>query len=80
MDAKTIQIKAFGMISEVIQTDQLEFPYQSDTEGLIKALNEKFPELRSLKYSIAINKKMVMGKAVIPLGAEIDLMPPFSGG
>ncbi|GAA0878191.1 hypothetical protein GCM10009119_11590 [Algoriphagus jejuensis] len=76
----TIHIKAFGLIAEKLGTADLEMAYSADSGLLLEDLLSKFPDLRSLKFSLAINKKLISGTQVIPEGAEIALLPPFSGG
>lgn len=76
----TIHIKAFGMIAERIGNAQLTMAHCVDSEALLKTLLKDFPVLESLKFSLAINKKLISGKQEIPDGAEIALLPPFSGG
>lgn len=75
-----IKIKAFGMIAEKIQTNELDLKYMPDTEVLLGYLHQQYPDLKHLKFSLAVNKKQAIGKTMIPLGAEIALLPPFSGG
>jgi molybdopterin synthase sulfur carrier subunit len=76
----TIHIKAFGMVAEKIGSAELTLDYLKDSDELLEALRAKFPELKSVKFSLAINKKMITGKQDIPEDAEIALLPPFSGG
>lgn len=77
---QNIHIKAFGMIAEKIGATEMEL----ENPGTLDALREKlcggFPDLRSAKFGFAINKKLLQGDAEIPSGAEIALLPPFSGG
>ncbi|HSF55786.1 MAG TPA: MoaD/ThiS family protein [Algoriphagus sp.] len=76
----TIHIKAFGMVAEKIGTAELTMDHFQDSGCLLDALKLKFPELQSLKFSLAINKKLISAKQEIPENAEIALLPPFSGG
>lgn len=76
----TIQIKAFGMVAEKIGTTELAMDHFGDSAELLDALLVKFPELKTVKFTLAINKKIVNGNQEIPENAEIALLPPFSGG
>lgn len=76
----TIHIKAFGMVAEKIGTAELTMDHFQDSGSLLDALKLKFPELQSIKFSLAINKKLISAKQEIPENAEIALLPPFSGG
>lgn len=76
----TIHIKAFGMVAEKIGTIELTMDHYQDSEALLDALQVRFPALKSIKFSLAINKKLISIKQEIPENAEIALLPPFSGG
>lgn len=76
----TIHIKAFGMVAEKIGLPELEIDHSGDSAELLDALLVKFPELETVKFTLAINKKIVNGNQGIPENAEIALLPPFSGG
>lgn len=76
----TIHIKAFGMVAEKIGTTELTMDHYQDSETFLDALQVKFPALKSIKFSLAINKKLISTKQEIPENAEIALLPPFSGG
>ena len=76
----TLHIKAFGMVAEKIGLSDLSMDHSGDSAELLAALLVKFPELKTLKFTLAINKKIVNGNQEIPENAEIALLPPFSGG
>lgn len=75
-----IHIKAFGMVAEKIGTNQLEIENPGSTAELKVQLFAKFPELKTIKFSMALDKKMVQTELKISSGAEVALLPPFSGG
>lgn len=75
-----ISVRAFGMIAEKIGSGQIQLTGISTVEELLDSLFEKFPDLKNMKFSIAINKQLVSGNAPIPADSEIALLPPFSGG
>ena len=76
----SINIIAFGKIAEIIGSAPLTFPHVSSTNELKEFLNVKFPELKKVKYAIALNKKLITTDAAIEVSANIALLPPFSGG
>lgn len=78
--SNTIHIKAFGMVAEKIGETELVIDHSGDSSELLNALLVKFPELKTVKFTLAINKKIVSGNQGIPENAEIALLPPFSGG
>lgn len=75
-----IRIKAFGMVAEKIGTSEMTLDYLGDSAKLLDVLQVKFPELKALKFTLAINKKIAIGHQEIPENAEVALLPPFSGG
>lgn len=68
------------MVAEKLGRAELSVDRCKDTEAQIEALLGQFPELKSVKFSLAINKKLVSSKQEIPEHAELALLPPFSGG
>lgn len=77
---KKITVKAFGMIAEKIGSGEIQLSQISTIEELRKSLFDQFPDLKNMKFSIAINKQLSSGDAIISEGSEIALLPPFSGG
>lgn len=76
----TIHIKAFGMVAEKIGTDALVMENPGSSEVLKQKLFDRFPELKTIKFSLALDKKMLHADTTISAGAEVALLPPFSGG
>jgi len=78
--SSSINIIAFGRIAEIIGTSSRSFPYVATINELKEFLNVKFPELKKVKYAVALNKKLITTDATIEASANIALLPPFSGG
>jgi molybdopterin synthase sulfur carrier subunit len=76
----TIQIKAFGMVAEKIGAPSLELQNPGSTALLKEQLFARFPELTTIKFGIALDKRMIQSDVEISDGVEIALLPPFSGG
>lgn len=74
------RIKAFGMLAEKLPDSEFEFPYFQDTEELLAGLTKEYPQLKSLKFSLAVDKELVQQKHHLNGNEEIALLPPFSGG
>jgi sulfur-carrier protein len=74
------KIKAFGMLAEKLPAQEFDFPVYSDTEELLKKLEQEYPQLQGMKYSLAIDKQVVHDKQALNGNEEIALLPPFSGG
>lgn len=75
-----IHIKAFGMVAEKIGKVSMELENPGTTVALKNELFTEFPVLKSMKFSLAVNKKMVLEDSELVSGAEVALLPPFSGG
>ena len=75
-----ILVKYFGQIAEVTQKngEQLEVSEGLISE-LIEQLNSKYDALRTKDFQIAQNQELVSMETELT-GAEIALLPPFSGG
>ncbi len=75
-----ISVRAFGMIAEKIGSSQIELTGISTVEELRKSLFDQFPDLKNMKFIIAINRQLSSGNSKILANSEIALLPPFSGG
>jgi molybdopterin converting factor small subunit len=54
--------------------------HMSDTDTLKHHVFDMYPSLQQAKLMIAVNNKLVTENEVIPEGAKIAFMPPYSGG
>lgn len=68
------------MLAEKLPQPEFRFPYQKDSDELLKALNKEYPFLEDLKFSLAVDKKLVQERIPLKGNEEIALLPPFSGG
>lgn len=75
-----INLLAFGQIAESTGQSAWKMDGIKDTNILIKKLEEQFPALVKMKYSIAVNKKVIQENTVLNDKDTIALLPPFSGG
>ena len=75
-----VKILLFGILAEKTAASEIFFPIEKDTDTLLANLKNKYPDLNDLKFSIAINQKIISGNTPIDLHDEIALLPPFSGG
>jgi sulfur-carrier protein len=74
-----IKILFFGLLTEITGTS-LTMDDISDTNSLIKKLNDEYPALQQLNFTIAVDQKIITGNTVLNDGCIVALMPPFSGG
>ncbi len=77
---KKIVVKAFGMIAEKINTRELVMEGEFTTDSLRTELIQRFPDLKSSKFSISVNKVLITQDTPIEADSEVALLPPFSGG
>lgn len=75
-----INLLAFGQIAEITGKSSWKMDGIKDSNELIKNLEEKFPALVKMKYSIAVNKKVIQENTTINENDTVALLPPFSGG
>jgi molybdopterin synthase sulfur carrier subunit len=75
-----IDIISFGRIAEFINPQSLSIPDILDTDALKAYLEEKFPELKSIPYLIALDKQVIQVNSILKNNVTVAIMPPFSGG
>jgi len=73
-------VKIFGQLSDVIGSNSLEIDGIASTDELIKNLQSKYPALTNTKYRVAVNRNIIQSNTELQTGAEVALLPPFSGG
>ncbi|HAP68831.1 MAG TPA: MoaD/ThiS family protein [Flavobacteriales bacterium] len=76
-----LNVKYFGMIAEWAGSEngQLDFSGTSVVE-LRSEIEKRIPGLNSSSYQIAVNRVIATDEAIITLGDEIAILPPFAGG
>jgi sulfur-carrier protein len=75
-----MEIIFFGQLADIAGAAACRVEGEMDT-GILKAkLESMFPGLGSVKYMLAVNKKMVQENVPLTGNETVALMPPFSGG
>lgn len=74
------RILVFGQLADITGKRELNLSGFSTTTDLTRHLEETYPELSQITYSVALNKKMVTENCTLRPGDELALLPPFSGG
>jgi molybdopterin synthase sulfur carrier subunit len=74
-----IKILPFGSIADITGAEAFQL-VASDTEDLRAILTQRYPELESRKYAIAVNKVIVKSNTILDANSVIALLPPYSGG
>ena len=75
-----INILTFGQVAGITSNNVVLEENVWDTESLKNELHKRYPALSELKYSIAVDKKMVHENVELKENITIALLPPFSGG
>lgn len=75
-----ITVLLFAQLSELFQTDKMELDGISTTKDLVRQLENKKPEFKKQKYSIAVNESITQENVDLKDGDTIALLPPFAGG
>ncbi|MCT6868800.1 MoaD/ThiS family protein [Apibacter sp.] len=76
-----MNIKIFGKLTDIFQSESYQIKEKVNTVSNLKELLENyFPELKTLNYLIIVNNTNTKESDRIPEGAEVALLPPFSGG
>lgn len=75
-----LNIKYFGMLTEVTQCQEETFEFTQNTvSDLLNDLFNKYPLLEEKSFQVAQNQTLVSKDTIIS-NAEIALLPPFAGG
>ncbi len=75
-----MKILVFAALAEVTGKKEIEVNDIHSVNELKEFLWKNYPVLMAMNFSIAINKILVQGEAVIKDQDEVALLPPFSGG
>ncbi len=75
-----ITVKYFGQIVDVTNTNQETIEIiDGQVSDVLQLLNNKYELLKNKDFQIAQNQELVSLETKLT-GAEIALLPPFSGG
>ena len=75
-----IQVKIFGQLVEIINSDKLTLSGITDTDSLVSELNQRYPSLADSRYMMAVNKQTITVNTILTEDSIVALLPPFSGG
>jgi len=75
-----IRLLSFGQVINITGKDTLKIPDVKNTDELNQFLAKAWPQLKSIKYSIAVNKKIIQGNTQLHDQDTVAILPPFSGG
>ena len=76
-----VEVKYFGMIAEALERTHETLHIDTSSEINVKEFfQDRYPELKKMSYSIAIDQEI---KTTLTIGSEVKeiaLLPPFAGG
>ena len=76
-----VTLKYFGRLEELTGTAEESIDLNAKTVGeLREAITAKYTDLASASFTIAVEQQIAADQQTIEPGAEIALLPPFSGG
>jgi sulfur-carrier protein len=74
-----VNIIIFGQLCDLLGENIILHDI-ADTNSLTAVLKERFPELATAKYVMAVNRKVVNENITLTNNSTVALLPPFSGG
>jgi molybdopterin synthase sulfur carrier subunit len=74
-----VKIQLFGQLKQMAGVPELTLDIK-DTDGLIKEIATRFPEIEKLTYLIAVDRNIVQVNTPVRAIQELALLPPYSGG
>ncbi len=75
-----VKLVSFGNIKEIVGEDAQWEIDVANTDELNLFLHHRFPELRQMKYRIAVNEQIIQSNSLLYNNVTVALLPPFSGG
>ncbi|MEO8116050.1 MAG: MoaD/ThiS family protein [Bacteroidota bacterium] len=75
-----INLLSFGQVADITGKDALKISDVINTNELEQFLVKAWPQLQSIKYSIAVNKKIIRENTQLHHEDTVAILPPFSGG
>ena len=75
-----VEIILFGQLTDITGQEKIVISNVSDTNELVKALEEKYPSMKGVKYLVAADRKVISTNTAINEKTALALLPPFSGG
>lgn len=75
-----ITVLTFGVVAEIVGESHLVLTDVASTADVQEKLEAKFPRLKTIRYTLAVDKQMVTTSTKLGHNATVALLPPFSGG
>lgn len=75
-----IKVLFFGQLTDFTKCTSSDMEGVETTDELKEIIFERFPELESAKFVLALNNEIVLENTVIKDNSKLAFMSPFSGG
>ncbi|MFN8256429.1 MAG: MoaD/ThiS family protein [Bacteroidales bacterium] len=75
-----INLLLFGILTDIAGTSKTELKDIESVTQVKSWLWRNYPKSKDIDFQIAINGKIIEGKADLKNGDEVALLPPFAGG
>ena len=75
-----INLLVFGQIADITGKQNRKVSGVQTTDELKQKLESEYAALKSVSYSIAVNKVIIKNNTTLSNEDTVALLPPFSGG
>lgn len=78
-----LTIKYFGALADITHKKEEQFRFETfdhTLQSVKHELEKKYPGIKTIAYTIALNKSVALQDAVVNEHDELALLPPFAGG
>ncbi len=79
MISEMVKVLYFGIAQEIAGTAEEEFAAES-TAGLRKMIAEKYPRMKTVRFRLALNDRLLTAESSLKGNDKIAVLPPFAGG
>ncbi len=76
----SIRVILFGQIADITGSSSIVLENVADMNELKRQMHTRYPALATMKYTVAVDKKVVTENVALSNNNTIALLPPFSGG
>ena len=78
--AMEINLLVFGQLADITGRNSCKIADVPTTDDLLQKMITDFPALKSVSYSIAVNKVIIRENTLLADNDTVAILPPFSGG
>ncbi len=75
-----VNVLIFGPLKDVTNAAMCQVEDVKNTDEMIEKMNARYPDLRSRKFLIAVEKEIVQCNTELKDNFTVALLPPYSGG